>query len=106
METAVAGNFRQVIQIQGAIWLRLHFSEYNLGRSSYLTITSLQDGGDQRLDSRSLPQWENATAIFNGDAVEIELHVDPNDEGVYFVVDTVVVGEPQDVPATREHPDR
>ena len=98
LETAVSTNFRQIIQMPGATWLRLHFSEYDLGRSSYLTITSLQDGGDQRLDSRSLPQWENATAVFNGDAVEIELHVDPNDSGVYFIIDSVVVGEPQDMP--------
>jgi len=97
METAVSGNFKQVIQIPGAISLRLHFSEYELGRKSYLTITSLQDGGDQQLDSRTLPQWENATAVFNGDAVEIELHVDPVDEGVYFVVDAVVVRDAQDV---------
>ncbi len=98
LETAVSTNFRQLIQIPGAVSLRLHFSEYELGRKSYLTITSLQDGGDQQLDSRTLPQWENATAVFNGDAVEIELHVDPNDEGVYFVVDAVVVRDPQDVP--------
>ncbi len=100
LQTAVPGNFRQLIQIPGAVWLRLHFSEYDLGRNSTLIITSLQDGGDQRLDSRSLPQWENATAVFNGDAVEIELHADPNDEGVYFVLDSVVVGEPQDAPTT------
>ena len=98
LETAVSTNFRQLIQIPGAVSLRLHFSEYELGRKSTITITSLQDGGDQVLDSRTLPQWENATAVFNGDAVEIELHVDPNDEGVYFVVDAVVVSDPQDVP--------
>lgn len=98
-ETAVAGNFSQIISIKEAVWLRLHFSEYELGRSSYLTITSLQDGGDQRLDGRSMAQWENSSAVFNGDAVEIELHVDPNDENVYFVIDTVVVGDPQDVAA-------
>lgn len=105
LETAVSDNFRQVIHIPGAVALRLHFSEYNLGRSSYLVITSRQDGGDQRLDSRSLPQWENATAVFNGDAVEIELFANPFDEGVYFVVDAVVVADPQDVPAPEKAPD-
>jgi V8-like Glu-specific endopeptidase len=100
LEAAAPGGFRQLVQIPGAVWLRLHFSEYDLGRNSTLTITSLQDGGDQRLDSRSLPQWENATAIFNGDTVEIELHADPNDEEAYFVLDSVVVGEPQDMPTT------
>ena len=99
LETAVPGNFRQTIHIPDAISLRLHFSEYELGRKSYLTITSLKDGGDQRLDSRTLPQWEDATAVFNGDTVEIELHADPSDEGVYFVIDAVVVRDPQTFPA-------
>lgn len=98
-ELETVGNFNQTIHIQDAIWLRLHFSEYNLGRRSYITITSVQDGGDQRLDSRSLPQWENSTAVFNGDAITIELNVAPDDEGVYFVIDSVVVGDPQDAPA-------
>lgn len=98
LETAVPANFRQVIKVPGAISLRLHFSEYDLGRASYLTITSLQDGGQQRLDSRSLPKWEDATAVFNGDAIEIEMHVADTDEGVYFVVDAVVVADPQDPP--------
>ncbi len=97
--TASSSGFRQTIQMPNALWLRLHFSEYNLGQSSYLTITSLQDGGDQRLDSRTLPQWENTTAIFNGDSVEIELHTDPKDSGVYFILDGVVVGDPRDIPA-------
>jgi hypothetical protein len=104
LETAVPGNFKQRIQIPDAVSLRLHFSEYELGRKSYLTITSVQDGGDQRLDSRTLPQWENATAVFNGDAVEIELHVDPIDEGVYFVIDAIVVRDPQDVPTPEMMP--
>ncbi|MCB9420735.1 MAG: trypsin-like serine protease [Ardenticatenaceae bacterium] len=99
LETAVPGIFKQTISIKGAVWLRLHFGEYNLDRSSYLTITSLQDGGDQQLDSRSLPLWENSSAVFNGNAVTIELHAAPGDEGVYFVVDAVVVGDQQDVPA-------
>ena len=89
LETTVPGNFRQIINIDEAVWLRLHFSDYNLGRNSYLTITSRQDGGDQRLDNRTLSQWEDSSAVFNGNAVEIELHVDPSDENVYFVIDAV-----------------
>ncbi len=97
LATAVPGNFRQIIQIPDAIWLRLHFRDYNLGQNSTITITSLQDRGEQRLDRHSLPQWENATAIFNGDSVEIELHVDSSDENVYFVIDNLIAGDPQEV---------
>ncbi len=71
-----------------------------MGRGSSITITSLQDGGDQVLDGRTLPQWQNASAVFNGDAVEIELNIAPDDENVYFVIDGVVVGDPQDVPTS------
>ena len=100
LDATVSASFRKVIQMPGALWLRLRFSEYNLGQRSYLTITSLRDGGNQRLDSRTLPQWENATAIFNGDAVEVELHADPGDNGIYFIVDSVVLGEPQNIPVS------
>ena len=102
LATAAAGNFRQIIHMPDAIWLRLHFSEYNLGQNSYITITSLQDGGDQRFDSHSLPQWENATAVFNGDSVEVELHIDADDENIYFVIDNLIAGDPQEVSNTAE----
>ena len=100
VDTDLASNLRHTIQMPDALWLRLHFSEYNLGQRSHLTITSLKDGGIQRLDNRSLPKWENATAVFNEDDVEIELHTDPADTGTYFIVDSVVLGVPETVPAT------
>lgn len=108
--------FREIIQIPGASWLRLHFRDYNLGEidsmapdinqtdstaiwvdplvaRSYITITSLEDGGWQRLDAVSFRQWRNASAFFNGDAVEVELHVAPGDKGIFFEILEVMVGE-------------
>lgn len=107
LATAVPRNFRQLIHIPDAIWLRLHFSDYNLGKHSTITITSLQDGGDQRFDRHSLSQWDNATAVFNGDTVEIELHVDAQDEDIYFVIDNLLVGDRQELShlADSEDPD-
>jgi hypothetical protein len=84
---------RKVVQAENAPWLRLHISDYNLGEKSYLTITSLQDGGRQRLDAGTLPQWLNATAFFNGDAVEVELHVAPGEAGVFVRLAELTVGE-------------
>ncbi len=85
--------FRDTIRAADAPWLRIHIGDYDLGAASYVIFSSLQDGGMQRLDSRSLPQWYNSTAIFNGDAVDIELHVAPGDAGVFVEVAALTVGE-------------
>ncbi|MBN1811336.1 MAG: trypsin-like peptidase domain-containing protein [Anaerolineae bacterium] len=87
------GVFRQVIQFPGAPWLQLHFSDYFLGKHSYITIISVLDDGQQRLDAQSLGQWNNATAYFNGDTVEVELHAAPGETGIFFQIDEVIVGE-------------
>lgn len=90
-ESVVA--FSQLIEVPGVPWLRLHFSAYELGRASYILITSLLDGGVQRLDAQSLPQWNSSSAFFNGDAVELELHVAPQDRAVFVKIDQITVGE-------------
>src|SRR4051794_9980257 len=64
--------FRQVVRVPNAPWLRLHFSNQNLGRQSFITITSPQDGAQQRLDATSMKQWQQKSAFFNGEAVEVE----------------------------------
>lgn len=76
--------WEQVIEIDDASWVRLRFGEVMLAKStenvreSYLRITSLEDGFEQYLDTRSLEQWSNTTAYFNGGAVKIEIMASPN----------------------------
>ena len=82
-----------LVEVAGVPWMRLNFLDANLGSNSYLIITSLQDGAWQRLDAISLAQWSNTSAYFNGDAVEIALHVAPGDQNVFVMVDEVTVGE-------------
>ncbi len=91
-----AGNpaFKETIKVPGANWIRLEFGEYNLGEKSYVMITSLEDGGRQRLDARSMPQWRNRSAFFNGEAVTVELFVQPGESGIFFTIKTVYYGEP------------
>ena len=91
--------FHTVIQVPNAPWIRLHFGEYHLDSLTYITINSLEDSGRQRLDARSLPQWNNSSAYFNGDAVEIELHVAPEDRSVFFRINQISVGEREDAEA-------
>jgi V8-like Glu-specific endopeptidase len=85
--------FRQVVRIPGAPWLQLHFAEYDLGAKSAVTITSLKDGHSQRLDAKSLPEWNDSTAYFNGDAVEVELHVAPGEQNIFIRMGELTVGE-------------
>ena len=61
--------------------MRVHFNGYNLGRRSYVTLTSLRDGGVQRLDAKTMPQWQDTSALFNGDAVKLELRLAAGEKG-------------------------
>lgn len=69
-------------------WMRVHVAEYNLGSASYLTLTSL-DGDVQRWDATSIPYWESWSAMFNGNEVDVSLHVAPGESGIYAQIDQV-----------------
>ncbi len=88
--------FRHVVRVSDAQWLRLRFGDYNLGKRSYIIITSLEDGDWQRLDAGTLPQWGNATGFFRGGAVEVELHVELGDRRVRFRIEGVAIGEAEE----------
>jgi hypothetical protein len=89
----VATPFQQVLVSPGAAWLRFHLKDHQLGKGSYLTLTSALDGAQQRLDANSLLDWENGTAYFNGDSVQVELHLAPGDKNAYIEFDEMTVGE-------------
>jgi V8-like Glu-specific endopeptidase len=79
--------FVGAVESPGAPTIRLRIGEYNLGHSSYVTLTSVADGDVQRFDAKSIPQSYNWSAVFNGDSVEVDLHVAPGDTDVYVEVD-------------------
>ena len=81
------------IAVDEVPWIRLVFSDANLGNNSYVVITSLLDGGKQILNSISIGQWQYTSAYFNGNAVSVELFVAPGDEGVFLSLDNIIVGE-------------
>lgn len=85
--------FRRVVRIPGALWLQLHFGNHELGPESFVTVTSIKDGEQQRLDTNGMRVWQNRTAMFNGDAVQVELHVAPGEEGIFFTIKEVIGGE-------------
>ncbi|MFQ5584560.1 MAG: trypsin-like serine peptidase, partial [Calditrichia bacterium] len=85
--------FSRVIQIDGSSWLRLLFSDANLGENSYIEITSLKDQARQRLDAHTLVQWFYASAYFNGEAVKLELFAAKTDNNVFVRMQEIMVGE-------------
>lgn len=81
------------VNVPNAPWLQIHFGKCNLGSRSYVTLTALEDGARQRFDSSSLSEWHNASALFNGGQVEIEVHVASGEEDIFISIDGLVVGE-------------
>lgn len=84
--------YQDFIQVSDAPWLRLYFGKCNLGYRSFIKITSLKDGERQHLNSTTLKQWYNTSALFNGDALKVELHVAPEDQGIFFEIEKIMVG--------------
>ena len=66
---------RLTIERMGTNWIRLRIGKFQLGEDSFITISSLLDGRLQRHTADSLAEWDHWTAIFNGDAVDVVLHV-------------------------------
>ncbi len=75
--------FTEVIHAEGTPWIRVHFCDYDLGRNSFVILTSLRDGDRQRLDSASLPIWSDTSGVFNGGQVELALYVASGDTVVF-----------------------
>lgn len=99
-DSAVA--FRQLIKEPGAPGLRLHFSDYQLGEASFITVTALADGERQLLDAQILAAWQGWTAFFNGDAVEVTVNLPPGESGISFRIDSMTVGGLVDPPEEQE----
>ena len=87
------------IESPGAHTIRVHFSDYHLGNSSFVTLTSIADGDVQQFNAKTLPQWYNWSAIFRGGAVDVELHVAPGDTGIYVRFDRMRMPEILDADA-------
>jgi hypothetical protein len=82
-----------LLSVSDSPWLRLIFEEANLGRHSFIIITSMWDRKWQKLDAISIEQWQFSSAYFNGNQVKIELHVAPFDKNIFFSIKEVIVGD-------------
>ena len=86
------------INAEDAPWLRLAFDAVILSGEpgvdgSYFRITSSLDGAHQILDGRSVAQWDNTSAYFNGDTVLLELIAEPNTGPSRVIMSSVTAGD-------------
>ncbi len=86
------------ITVEGAAWVRLYFSEVVLGPGSYIRMTSALDNEVQELDADGMAMWNNTSAYFNGEIVDIELIVGPNTKNNRVVLDRVALEGVTEIP--------
>ncbi len=70
---AAAVTIGFVVDVPGASWLRLQFSDVELAGGSSLRIVSLLDGALQTHTQQTAREWNNSSAYFNGDSVWVEV---------------------------------
>jgi V8-like Glu-specific endopeptidase len=93
--------FRDTLRFSDTAWLQLHFGEgLSLPPGSFLRITALADGAEQRHDGLSVAAWGGHSAAFNGDAVRLELVAGPGTRGNRLVVHEATLGLPIQGPET------
>ena len=85
------------VVIEKADWLRLQFDGVKLPNGAELRITTLQDGAQQHLNAKTLAQWQNTSAYFNGSAVRVELLASKAGRAGQFGIVKVLAGKPQPV---------
>jgi V8-like Glu-specific endopeptidase len=91
---AVVASFP--VNVAGAEWVRLYFSEVTLsgdalaGTGSSLRITSLYDGAEQTQNAIHAQQWQNTSAYFNGESVLVEVLAHPGTGESRIVLSHVV----------------
>jgi V8-like Glu-specific endopeptidase len=94
-ETQLAESQR--VFIPQARWLRLEFRALRLGPASFLRLRG--EDGSQDIDARAAQILHNRSAFFDGDYVELELHVAPGDPGAQFILKSALTNG-------AEHPQR
>ena len=86
------------VHVEGAHWLRLHFSsvelagEWSSETGSILRMTSLRDAEVQELHSRGVEQWQGSSAYFNGDTLLVEVLAQPHQRANRLVMERAVAG--------------
>jgi len=89
----IAPRYWTVVKSSDAHLIRVHFGQFDLGRASEIHLTSIADGAIQRFTHDMLEAWDGWSAIFNGDAVLVQLLVAPG-ESASFEIDEMSTNNP------------
>ena len=90
----------KTIYVQDAQWLQLSFQlvqlagDPELGDNSLLRVTSFKDGAVQEMNQVHVLQWQNRTAYFNGDALQVEVLAQPGTGTNRVITRMLTVGLP------------
>lgn len=69
------------------------FGTCNLGTQSYVEITSVQDGLSQQLNTQTLAEWRNVSAMFNGEYAKVEVFQHNSESGISCPVERLITTE-------------
>ncbi len=109
---ANTGSEREVVisfavVFEGVSSLALHFDEVQLagdialGNESILRITSYGDGAVQTMNATHVEQWNNGSAYFNGNAVQVEVIAAPGTGNNRLVLESLELGVPAGIQETQ-----
>lgn len=83
------------VTVPGAAWMQLRFREIHLPEDGVaLVITSVLDGSQQILSARHCREWQNHSAYFNGDDVQVEIVARPDSGPCRVILDAITAGVP------------
>lgn len=71
--------FERLVTRPGSTNIRVAFDHTQFGLDAFVFLSSPTTGDWQRLDAVSIQQWRGRSAIFNGDAVLVQVFVAPGD---------------------------
>ena len=81
-----------LLDVPDTTWLRVEFSNYDLGAKSYVLITSEMDQLSHHLNAVTIQQWRQCSGALKGGRVRVELYVAPGESGIFANVARVLAG--------------
>ena len=90
-------TLHEVVTLDNASSFQLDFRGSKLFGSSFIRLTSVQDGAVQHLNRNTLTQWQFKSAWFNGDTAVVELIMDSNDDSSKLNIHQAITFEQNEV---------
>lgn len=87
--------FETNINIPNAISIRIAYSDFYLGTESFLRVFSQQDEAEYDFSENMIRNFNNTSPYFNGGDITISLFHHPNDVGIFFVIDSILILNPE-----------